>query len=239
MITEEEALVHILKSVKSLRPRRVPLAQARDRFAAQDIFARLALPVFDNSAMDGYAVVAGSCRAGQSQCVIGEQPAGVDQKLRIAPGEAIRIFTGAPMPEGADAVVMQEDVRRDGSEILVDAEVEPGEFVRRRGSDLSEGQKILSAGERIQPQTLALLAAQGFVDIEVGGEVRAGSGEAGADLRGRANRLVARLRQARQAVSLRPRRPVRDLWIAGQSGLGVCHFSPVCAARDPSPDGRE
>ena len=172
MITEEEALAHILASVNPLPPRHVPLAQARERFAAQDIFARLALPVFDNSAMDGYAVVAASCRAGQSQRVIGEQPAGLDRKLRIAPGEAVRIFTGAPIPEGADAVVMQEDVRRDGAEIFVDAEVEPGEFVRRRGSDLSEGQKILSGGERIQPQTLALLAAQGFADVDVGADVR-------------------------------------------------------------------
>lgn len=173
MITEEDALAHILASVTALPPRRVPLAQARTRFAAQDILARLALPVFDNSAMDGYAVVASSCRAGQSQRVVGEQPAGLDRTLRIAPGEAVRIFTGAPMPEGADAVVMQEDVRREGSEIFIDAEVEPGEFVRRRGSDLSEGQKILGAGETIQTQTLALLAAQGFVDINIGGEVRA------------------------------------------------------------------
>jgi molybdopterin molybdotransferase len=172
VITEEEALAHILGSVKPLSPRHLPLAQARERFAAQDIFARFALPVFDNSAMDGYAVVASSCLAGQSQRVIGEQPAGLDRKLRIAPGEAVRIFTGAPMPEGADAVVMQEDVRREGPEIFVDAEVEPSEFVRRRGSDLIEGQKILSAGERIHPQTLALLAAQGFADIDVGAEVR-------------------------------------------------------------------
>jgi molybdopterin molybdotransferase len=172
VITEEEALAHILGSVKPLSPRHLPLAQARERFAAQDIFARFALPVFDNSAMDGYAVVASSCRAGQSQRVIGEQPAGLDRKLRIAPGEAVRIFTGAPMPEGADAVVMQEDVRREGPEIFINAEVEASEFVRRRGSDLSEGEKILSAGERIQPQTLALLAAQGFADIDVGAEVR-------------------------------------------------------------------
>src|SRR5205814_8621041 len=92
--------------------------------------------------------------------------AGVDRKLRIAPGEAVRVFTGAPMPDGADAVVMQEDVRLDGSEIFVNAEVEPGEFVRRRGSDLSEGQKIVEAGERIRPQTLALLAAQGLAEID-------------------------------------------------------------------------
>ena len=172
MITEDEAVAHILKSVKPRSPRRVPLTQAREQFAARDIFAKIALPVFDNSAMDGYAVVADSCRTGQSQRVVGEQPAGVDRKLRIAAGEAARVFTGAPMPEGADAVVMQEDVRRDGSEIFVNAEVEPGEFVRRRGSDLSEGQKILSVGERIRPQTLASLAAQGFAEIEVGGEVR-------------------------------------------------------------------
>jgi molybdopterin molybdotransferase len=172
VITEDEALAHILKSVKPLPPRRVPLAEARERFAARDVFARLALPVFDNSAMDGYAVVAGSCRPGQSQCVVGEQPAGIDRKLQIGPGEAVRIFTGAPMPAGADAVIMQEDVRSDGSEIFLNAEVETGEFVRFRGSDLSEGQKIIEAGERIRPQTQALLAAQGLAEIDVGGEVR-------------------------------------------------------------------
>jgi len=173
VITEEAALAHILKSVKSLSARRVPLAQALEEFAARDIFAGIALPVFDNSAMDGYAVVAGSCRLGQSQRVIGEQPAGIDRKLRVGAGEAVRVFTGAPIPEGADAVIMQEDVRRDDSKIFINAQVEPGEFVRRRGSDLTEGQKILSAGERIRAQTLALLAAQGLAEIDVGGEVRA------------------------------------------------------------------
>ena len=173
MITEEEALAHILKSVRPLPSRRVPLVQARERFAARDIFARLALPVFGNSAMDGYAVVASSCQVGQAQRVIGEQPAGVDRKLRIGPGEAVRVFTGAPIPEGSDAVIMQEDVRREDAQIFINAKVDPGEFIRRRGCDLSAGQKILSTGERIQPQKLALLAAQGFPDIDVGGEVRA------------------------------------------------------------------
>jgi molybdopterin molybdotransferase len=173
VITEEAALAHILGSVKPLSARCVALARAQDNFAASDIFAKIALPVFDNSAMDGYAVVAGSCRIGQSQRVIGEQPAGIDRKLRVGAGEAVRIFTGAPMPAGADAVIMQEDVRRENSEIFINEEVEPGEFVRRRGSDLIEGQKILSVGERIRPQTLGLLAAQGIAEIDVGGEVRA------------------------------------------------------------------
>ena len=173
MITEEAALAHVLESVRALPPRRVSLFQALGQFAAGDVVARHALPGFDNSAMDGYAVVASSCRKGQSQRVVGEQPAGIDRQLHVAPGEAARIFTGAPIPVGADAVIMQEDVRREGAEIFINSEVESGEFVRRRGSDLSEGQKILGAGQQIRAQTLALLASQGLAEIEVGGGVRA------------------------------------------------------------------
>jgi len=93
--------------------------------------------------------------------------------LRVSPGEAIRIFTGAPMPAGADAVVMQEDVSRDGSEMVINADVDPGDFVRKRGCDLTEGQKIVAKGELIRPATIALLASQGFAGVTVGGEVDA------------------------------------------------------------------
>ncbi|MDP9254708.1 MAG: molybdopterin molybdotransferase MoeA [Verrucomicrobiota bacterium] len=173
MITEAEARTKILARVRSLPPRIVPIDRTLGCFAAHDMTARLPLPLFDNSAMDGYAVIAESCRRGERLRVVGEQAAGVDRKLRVGNGEAVRVFTGAAMPEGADAVVMQEDVTRDGAEIVVNTEVETGEFVRQRGCDLSEGQKILEAGDRLRPQTQALLAAQGFSDIEVGGEVRA------------------------------------------------------------------
>jgi len=173
VITEDQALARILESVWPLPARSVSLNEARERFAARDVLARVALPVFDNSAMDGYAVVASACTEGKSQRVIGEQPAGIDRGLRIEAGEAVRIFTGAPIPAGADAVVMQEDVRAEGSEIFVNTTVEPGEFIRRRGCDLTEGQKILEAGACIRPQTLALMASQGFADIEIGGAVRA------------------------------------------------------------------
>jgi molybdopterin molybdotransferase len=172
VITEEQALARILENVRPLSPRRVPLIQARDQFAAQDVFARVALPRFDNSAMDGYAVVAAACGSEKPQRLIGEQPAGADRGLRIESGETVRVFTGAPIPAGADAVVMQEDVRVEGSEIFLNTEVESGEFVRRRGCDLSEGQKIVETGIRIRAQTLALLASQGFAEVEVGGAVR-------------------------------------------------------------------
>src|SRR5438309_8317267 len=123
MISEAEARAKILPAVRTLPPRKVSILQALDYFAAEDYFARLPLPNFDNSAMDGYAVIASDCRAGKRLRITGEQPAGLDRQLRVSSGEAVRIFTGAPMPGGADAVVMQEDVTRDGDEIVVNAAV--------------------------------------------------------------------------------------------------------------------
>src|SRR5947207_7326685 len=173
MISEEDARSKVLEAIQMVPARHVLLSEALDCFSAEDYFARLPLPNFDNSAMDGYAVVATSSGTGARLRVIGEQPAGLDRQLRMSPGEAVRIFTGAPTPAGADAVVMQEDVTRDRDEIVLNVEVEPGEFIRKRGCDLSEGQKILSAGERIRAATLALLASQGFSDLAVGAEVEA------------------------------------------------------------------
>jgi molybdopterin molybdotransferase len=173
VISEEEARRRILERISPLDERAVSLASALDCFAAQDYFARLPLPAFDNSAMDGYAVVASSCKKGERLRVIGEQPAGPDRKLRVGAGEAVRIFTGAPVPQGADAIVMQEDVMRNGTEISLNVDVEAGEFVRRRGCDLAEGQMILARGERIRAATIALLASQGFADAIVGGKANA------------------------------------------------------------------
>lgn len=173
MISEEEARRQILEKVTPLPARAVPIASALDHFAAQDYFAQLPLPGFDNSAMDGYAVVASSCKKGGRLRVIGEQPAGPDRNLRVGVGEAVRIFTGAPVPQGADAIIMQEDVTRDGGDISVNVDVEAGEFIRRRGCDLAEGQMILKRGERIRAAIIALLASQGLANVIVGGKATA------------------------------------------------------------------
>jgi molybdopterin molybdotransferase len=173
VISEEEARRRILDKICPLNKRAVPLAGALDCFAAEDYFARLPLPAFDNSAMDGYAVVASSCKKGGWLRVIGEQPAGPDRKLRVGAGEAVRIFTGAPLAQGADAIVMQEDVTRDGTDLRLNVEVEASEFVRRRGCDLAEGQMILARGERIRAATVALLASQGFANVIIGGKATA------------------------------------------------------------------
>jgi len=183
MINESDARAKILKAIRPLPPRKMSILQTLDHFAAEDYFARLPLPMFDNSAMDGYAVIASDCsprrirpsadKSGPRLRVVGEQPAGIDRNLSVSNGEVIRIFTGAPMPKGADAVVMQEDVTRNGDEIVVTADVDVGEFIRKRGCDLNEGQKIVGKGDRLRTTVIGLLASQGLSEIAVGGEVRA------------------------------------------------------------------
>jgi molybdopterin molybdotransferase len=173
MVSEAQTRSRILEKVSPLHERTVPLSLALGRFSARDLVAPVPLPAFDNSAMDGYAVVTSSCRKGERLRVIGEQPAGPDRRFHVSPGEAVRIFTGAPVPSGADAIVMQEDVIREGDAIVVNIDVDTGDFVRRRGCDLAKGQKILAKGESIGVATIALLASQGFADVIVGGEANA------------------------------------------------------------------
>src|SRR5438094_3359361 len=174
MISEGEARLRILDKIKPPLPERaLPLAKALCCFAARDYFARLPLPTFDNSAMDGYAVVASASKKGARLRVTGEKAACRDRQRRVSPGDAVRIFTGAPMPAGADAVVMQEDVTRDRDETAINTDVEAGEFIGRRGCDLAEGQRIVAKGERIRAAPLGLLASQGIAEVAVGDEARA------------------------------------------------------------------
>ena len=168
MMEETEARARILDAVEPLAAGPVPLVDAINSFSAQVYRARIPLPGFDNSAMDGYAVGLEDRAKGGRLRVTGEQPAGLDRKLRVAVGETVRIFTGAPIPEGTGAVVMQEDVARDGDYIVLNTDAENGEFIRRRACDLAEGQEIVAQGDRIGPTLAALLASQGFAEVNVG-----------------------------------------------------------------------
>ena len=180
MIEESEARQRILAAIDLARPESgesVLLFEALDRISARDVFGRVDLPGFDNSSMDGYAVLAAEARAGDRLKLSDqEQPAGEDRRLELEPGCAIRIFTGAPIPSGADAVIMQEDVRRpsDTGEIEITEGVERGENIRPRGGDVCAGQKILEAGSAISPAVVGLLASQGFSEIEVRKRPRVG-----------------------------------------------------------------
>src|SRR5438552_9963712 len=168
MLSEEEAQTKILAAVPRLATVNVPLREGAGRFSATELVATIQLPSFDNSAMDGYAVNATSATKRTRLKIVGEQPAGVSCNLRVREGEAVRIFTGAPLPAGADAVVMQEETERDGDFVLIRSEtVAPGEFVRKAGGDLAIGQQILRRGDGLSPVTLPLLASQGIESIDV------------------------------------------------------------------------
>jgi len=173
VISEEKAREKILSAVAPLPATEVSLADALDRFAANDLFATIPLPPFDNSAMDGYAVVANSAGKNARLKIAGEQPAGVSKNLSLSAGKTIRIFTGAPMPIGADAVVMQEETQREGDFVLIQAEqISVGDFVRKAGADLAVGQQIVKRGDRLRPATLGLLASQGIESVRVGAQPR-------------------------------------------------------------------
>lgn len=168
MLEESEARQRILGRTSPGSVIWVPLELALDQVLAQDTRGFLDSPPFDNSSVDGYAVRAAEAVPG-AELRLGEftQAAGGDLGLTLAPGEAIRIFTGAPLPEGADAVVMQEDVSRGDATIVVGEGVAPGENIRRRGGDVCAGQLLLRRGEVLTPVRLGLLASQGIPEVPV------------------------------------------------------------------------
>jgi molybdopterin molybdotransferase len=181
VISEAEALARILADVEPLPAESLPVAQAAGHFAAQAVHAPAPLPRFDQSAMDGYALRAADTPGALR--IVGEQPAGRARDLRVEGGEAVRIFTGAPMPRGADAVVMQEDVEAAGDIVRVPEAIPPGEFVRRRGDDVCAGQLLLAPGEPITAARIGLLCAAGLLEIRAGRRPRIGIVTSGDELR--------------------------------------------------------
>lgn len=146
----------------------VPLALADGRIAAENVVAAHDLPPFANAAVDGYAVRHADLAA-DSETVLpvrGRIAAG-SAAGQARPGEAIRIFTGAPMSPGADTVFMQEDVRRDGGQVILPPGLKPGANARPAGEDLGRGSLAVAAGQRLRPQDLALAAATGHARIAV------------------------------------------------------------------------
>jgi molybdopterin molybdotransferase len=147
----------------------VKLKEALGRIAAEDVKAPIALPSFDNSAVDGYAVRHGDIGAsGDTKFRIVEEIfAGEKPAKALAAGEAARIFTGAPMPAGADTVYMQEDCRIEGGFVIVPPGLKIGANRRLPGEDLKEGAVAIPKGRRLKPQDVALLAAVGIKQIKV------------------------------------------------------------------------
>ncbi|MGR4068252.1 molybdopterin molybdotransferase MoeA [Billgrantia sp. C5P2] len=160
----EAALAALLKDLAPVEAEIVACEMAGRRILADEVVARLDVPPFDNSAMDGYALHHDD--AGR-RLPISQRIAAGSQPLPLARGTCARIFTGAPLPPGADCVVMQEKVEVDGSEALMPVQVPKDNNVRHRGSDVTAGGVLLDSGQRLDAAALGHLASQGIVEVSV------------------------------------------------------------------------
>ena len=170
-IAYQEALAIIgrVAAAKRLAPERVAIKRADGRILAQDLAAPINLPPFDNSRMDGFALRhADLATAVEAHlCIVGEQFAGITLDLALQPGECARITTGAPMPKGADTVVIKENVTVDDGELVVPPGVRAGAHVGSAGEDVLVGETVLRSGSPLTPARASLAAALGVPELEV------------------------------------------------------------------------
>jgi molybdopterin molybdotransferase len=168
MLTLQEARERIYAALqRAERSERIPLIQASGRFIAEEIRARVDNPAFTNSAMDGYAInTADAARHGHILRLDGEASAG-SAPGTLTPGTVMRIFTGAPVPVGADAVVMQEDVKVTDGRVQLPPAVKPGECLRHAGEDFRAGDILYRPGQRLTSLDLALISSAGVPDVAV------------------------------------------------------------------------
>ncbi len=168
MLTVEEALAEILARVAPLPAERVPLMDALGRALAEPIVSGREIPPWANSSMDGYAVrAADTTRTPAHLTVVGTITAGAMPARGVGAGEAMRIFTGAPLPPGADAVIPQEDTVAANGHVTLNASVTTGAYVRPRGEDLRVGDAVLSPGTALGPAEIGLLATLGYAQVRV------------------------------------------------------------------------
>jgi molybdopterin molybdotransferase len=174
MISVEEALEKVLSYVEVLQPERKPILDCLGQVLAEDVYSVIDIPPLDNSAMDGYALQAKDTRGASESSprylvVVGEVAAGSMPTKKVRPGTAIRIMTGAPLPEGADAIVRFEDTdevsrkssRGDLSQIGILCQAKKGLHVRGKGEDIAKGDLILKKGKVLRPQEIGVLASLG------------------------------------------------------------------------------
>lgn len=161
MVSIEEALKLIAQQEVELIPEELPLAQALGCYLSEPIKSPFDLPSFDNSAMDGYAV----CGEQQSFEIVGEVAAGNTDTYSLGPGRAMRIFTGGRVPKNATAVIMQEKTKAEGTTLMLEEEVMVGKNIRRKGSEIAEGQTVFEIGHRVTPATVGVLNSLGFDSV--------------------------------------------------------------------------
>jgi molybdenum cofactor synthesis domain-containing protein len=177
MLPVQEAIRIVKEQTRALAPERVALGSALGRVLAEDVYADSDLPPFDRAQMDGYAVRAEDTRSVPVQLrVVGESAAGRGWHRTMGAGEAVRIMTGAPVPEGADSVQKVEVTRefedKDGTFVEIAEATVPGQSIVNRGTEIRSGEVVLRAGEFINAARMAALASFGYAEVKVGARPR-------------------------------------------------------------------
>ena len=172
LLPVEAALERILARVPAPVAETVALARASGRVLAEPLMAMHNQPPFDASAMDGYAVRAADVAPGMALRLIGTAQAGAGFAGDVGPGECVRIFTGAPVPKGADAVIMQEEARIDGANVSFEEQPRSGRSIRPLGNDFRAGQELLAAGTLLTPLALSLAATANAARLAVARRAR-------------------------------------------------------------------
>jgi molybdopterin molybdotransferase len=167
MLSVEAARARILAALRPTAAEVVALPEAWGRVAAAPVVARVSQPPADVSAMDGYAVRAEDARLGEDLSIIGSAPAGHPFAGAVGPGQTVRIFTGSVIPEGADAVLLQEDAERASERVRVGETVAAGRHIRRRGQDFSAGEPVIPGGRRLTARDIGLAASANHPWISV------------------------------------------------------------------------
>lgn len=183
MLSFDEALDRLLAAATTLEEtERISTEQARGRVLAEDLVSTIDLPPLDNSAMDGYAVRADEASPGAT-LPLSQRIAAGQMPVSLETGSAARIFTGAPIPPGANAVVMQEDCEAGSGTVTIRAQnITPGQHIRRAGEDIRAGDTVLSTGTRLRPQELGLAASIGRAEITVLRRLRVATFYTGSEL---------------------------------------------------------
>lgn len=174
MLDVAVARARILEKLSACGPETVALPAACGRILAQPLTARLSNPPVSVSSMDGYAARAADAHQGATLTVIGEAPAGHPTPLSLKQGECVRLFTGSQIPDGADTVLIQENVVQNGTQATLSAAGRKGQFIRAQGQDFTAGHPLLPAGRVLSPQDIGLAAAAGHVWLPVARKPRIG-----------------------------------------------------------------
>jgi molybdopterin molybdotransferase len=168
MISVEDSLTRVTGAFSPLPGERVSLAEALGRVLDEDVHAAVSHPPANVSAMDGYAVRAGDvAQIPAALTVVGEASAGRSYENKVEPGQAVRIFTGGTVPQGADAIIIQENTKRDSDTVTVMKEAGVGTYIRRQGLDFEAGELGLKAGRRLVPRDIAFAAAMNLSHLKV------------------------------------------------------------------------